>query len=195
MPKEKLERFALGHDVGFKARELFPGGTDVSPKGFDYREALIKTQRCIEAGVEILYEASFRFNDVLSIMDILVKRGNTWHAFEVKSSTAIGETYLNDAALQFYVIKNSGLDLNAISFIYMKEGWREADEFLLKDYFIEKDVTQHCIEANTVVSENISTAKKIIAGKTLPEIATGDHCMKPYQCDFYGHCHKKNLRI
>ena len=52
-------------------------------------------------------------------MDILVKKGDQWHIYEVKSSTSVSETYINDASLQYYVIKKCGLNIGSVSIIHI----------------------------------------------------------------------------
>jgi hypothetical protein len=40
------------------------------------------------------------------------------------------------------------------------------------------------------VNKNISIAKEMLVKKIIPDIEIGDHCMKPYRCDFYNFCHR-----
>ena len=75
--------FTQGTNVGIIARELFPGGVDASPATpYEYRQSVIDTGRYIEEGKEIIYEAAFQFEGVLAAVDILVKKGEQWVAYE-----------------------------------------------------------------------------------------------------------------
>ena len=78
-----------------------------------------KTQDFIFQGESIIYEATFQYNNVLAALDILVKDEEGWKAYEVKSSTKVSETYIKDAAIQYYTIVNSGIDLKDISIVYI----------------------------------------------------------------------------
>lgn len=52
-----------------------------------------KTARCLEAGVENLYEASFRYEGLYCAVDILRKQGGGYAIYEVKSASHPAEIY------------------------------------------------------------------------------------------------------
>ncbi|NWG28985.1 MAG: DUF2779 domain-containing protein, partial [Ignavibacteriaceae bacterium] len=112
--------FKRGINVGELAQKLFPGGV-VATQGDppDYEKALKKTKELIDSNEKVIYEAAFMFNDVLSIADIFVMEKGGAKVYEVKSSTSISETYLNDAALQYYVISGQGIRVKDFSIIYI----------------------------------------------------------------------------
>ena len=110
--------------MGLLARKLFPGGKDSSPSDkFKYAESVVKTQELISGGATIIYEAAFQFEGVYAALDILVKENENWVAYEVKSATKITAAYLLDAALQYYVITQSGLALSDFHLIYVNTGY------------------------------------------------------------------------
>lgn len=112
--------FARGHKVGTLAQALFPNGVDATPSNFRASaKAVEDTQRLIEQGVEVIYEAAFMFNEVIVYADIIVKNGKQWEVYEVKSSTSVSETYVNDISVQFYVMFNAGIDIADISIVYI----------------------------------------------------------------------------
>ncbi|HSL87125.1 MAG TPA: hypothetical protein VK861_09340, partial [Bacteroidales bacterium] len=109
--EEQQAIFTRGTNVGKLAQNLFPGGVDLSPPNpFQYEKAAKLTQVKIQSGVKIFYEPSFIYDELLVAVDILVKQRNKWSIYEVKSSTSISDTYIMDAAVQYYVLRNSGLD-------------------------------------------------------------------------------------
>ena len=82
--------FKRGTNMGILAQKLFPGGilaTKGSPP--DYKKGLVNTKNLIEKGEKTIYEASFQFNDVLSIADIVIKEDDIFSIYEVKSSTSV----------------------------------------------------------------------------------------------------------
>ena len=108
--------FDRGHKVGILAQELFPDGLNAAPPNpLEYRTSLEKTEDYIAKGADVLYEAAFLYNGVLIYADILVKENGKWKIFEVKSSTSISETNIYDAAIQYYVVSNNGLNIEDIS--------------------------------------------------------------------------------
>lgn len=193
LPYEVQQRFKKGHDIGKLAQQLFPGGIDCTTQtAWDYRNSLILTQSLISKNYDILYEACFQFEKVLAIADILVKRNNEWYVYEVKSSLSISETYLQDAALQYFVISNCGLTIADFRIIHLHEKPDTAFSKKPNSIFNEQSVIDYCIQQTDFVKEKIEVAKKIVSEKKLPDISPGEHCNKPYKCDFFGFCHQSH---
>jgi hypothetical protein len=181
--------FQRGTNVGILAQELFSGGIDTSPKNqFDSANCLKKTAKEIEEGSKIIYEAGFQFNEVLSIADIIVKDRNNWKVYEVKSSTSISETYLNDAALQYYVLSNSGVKIKDFSIIYINNQYIRDGELDINSLFIIESMLEKVLELQEEIIENVERLKKILIKKKMPEIDIGEHCHNPYTCGFFNYC-------
>jgi Domain of unknown function(DUF2779) len=183
--------FQRGTDVGVLAQELFPNGT-VATEGSppNYKKGLEKTEELIQQAENIIYEAAFQFNEVLAINDIIVRDGKKWNAYEVKSSTSISETYLNDAALQYYVLSNSGIEMNDFSIIYINNQYIRNGKLDINSLFNIESVLQHILPLQNFVKENIERLKKVIANKTMPQIDISEHCHDPYRCGFFNYCRK-----
>jgi len=183
--------FQRGTDVGVLAQELFPGGTagtEGSPPA--YKKGIKKTGELIKQGEKIIYEAAFQFNEVLTINDIIVRDGNKWNAYEVKSSTSISETYLNDAALQYYVISNSGIEINDFSIIYINNQYIRKGELDINELFTIQSVIDSILPLQNFVGENVERLKKVIRKREMPGIDIGEHCHNPYTCSFFNYCRK-----
>ncbi len=183
--------FQRGTDVGVFAQKLFPGGTTAtegSPPA--YKKGLKKTGELILQGGKIIYEAAFQFNEVLSIADIIVKEKNKWNIYEVKSSTSISETYLNDTALQYYVISNSGIEINDFSIIHINNQYIRKGELDINELFTIESVIDSILPLQNFIEENIERLKKVIRKKEMPGIDIGEHCHNPYTCSFFNYCRK-----
>lgn len=189
---EQRAKFKRGHQVGDLAQDLFPGGIDVSPKSpSQYQKSAARTEELIAKGQDVIYEATFQFDKVLVMLDLLVKTENGWEAYEVKSSKSLSETYYTDAALQYYVIHNSGLKINKFFLVYVDENYRRQDELDIEKYFIKQEVTDDLRSRQAFIGEKIQEELKILKEKHSPKIAVGNHCFSPYKCDFVGFCWKK----
>lgn len=191
---EQRAKFKRGHKVGDMAQQLFPGGIDVSPKSpSQYQKSAIRTQELIAEGQSIIYEATFQFNKVLVMLDILVKTEKGWEAYEVKSSLNLSETYFTDAALQYYVITNSGLDLASFSLVYVDKDYTQGSESEIdvQSYFIKQEVSAEIKEKQVQIAEKIEAELQILTEAHSPKVEVGAHCFSPYNCDFLGFCWKK----
>jgi hypothetical protein len=184
--------FKRGTNVGELAQQLFPGG-EIAAQGDppNYEKALIRTQELIESGAKVIYEAAFTFNEVLSIADIIVKEGNYWKIYEVKSSTSISETYLNDAALQYYVISNSGIKVEDFLIVHINNEYiREGELDIVKLFEIKSILDNTKLPKQETVRSNIESLKKVLLKRQIPEKEIGDQCYEPYICSFYNYCRK-----
>ena len=183
--------FDQGTSIGELAQELFPGGVDASPETpYEYQKSVVKTQQLIMAGHKIIYEAAFQFDGVLCAMDILVWKNKKWYAFEVKGTSSVKEQFILDAALQYYVITNSGIALADISIIYLNNQYVRKGELDIKELFATESVLENVVDEQEFVAEKIESLKLMLKQKKIPDVKIGAHCFAPYECDFINHCWK-----
>ena len=183
--------FNQGNNVGGLAQDLFPNGVDASPLShFKIQESVFKTREFIENGESIIYEATFQFNGVLAALHILVKDNDGWKAFEVKSSTSISDTYIKDAAIQYYTIVNSGIELKDISIVYINNQYVKNGNVNIHELFTIESVYDRVQEIIPNIPNQVEVFKQVISKDSIPNIKIGNHCSTPYNCDFKGHCWK-----
>jgi len=183
--------FDQGNQIGILAQSLFPGGVDSSPSShFRMMEGVTKTKEFLESGKSIIYEATFTYNEVLAALDILVKDDEGWKAYEVKSSTSVSKTYVKDAAIQYYTIINSGIDLVDISIIHINNNYILDGNLNIDELFTIESVKDEVLAYLPRISNEVSRLKKVIELDSAPKLDIGEHCFEPYQCDFKGTCWK-----
>ena len=181
--------FDQGNSVGVLAQSLFPGGVDASSENhFKIFESVEKTKTFLDKDEKIIYEATFMHNGVIAALDILVKDHEGWKAYEVKSSTSVTDTYVKDAAIQFYSIVNSGIDLKDISIVHINNQYLRKEELKIDELFSIESVKDRVLEYIPTIPNQISKLKSVINRDKQPEIEIGTHCSKPYDCDFKGTC-------
>ncbi len=193
--------FQRGTDVGELAQQLFPGGT-IATEGNppDYDKGLKRTAELIREGTSVLYEASFRYNEVLAISDIIVRaeEGSSrrseakpeWNIYEVKSSTSVSDAIINDAALQYYVLSNTGLSIKDFFIIYINNQYVRQGELNLNELFVIESVLEQAKQLQEFVEENVERLKKVLTKNHIPDVDIGEHCHTPYTCSFFNYCRK-----
>jgi predicted DNA binding protein len=189
---EQLAKFRRGTDVGVLARDLYPGGYNMSPKSpsnfaLKRNETLTMLQ---QSHVKVLYEAVFEFDEVLIMLDILVRDGQGWKAIEVKSSKKLSNTYCMDAALQYYVLKGNGLKINSFGLMHINENYVFDGKLQLNELFTFVEVLPELERLLQSTAQGIAKAKATLKLSKSPDISVGKHCFIPYTCDFLGHCWK-----
>jgi hypothetical protein len=183
--------FDQGTNIGLLAQDLFPNGMDASPENhFKMLDSVAKTLDFIKKDETIIYEATFIFDDVLAALDILVKDHEGWKAYEVKSSTKVTETYIKDAAIQYYTIINSGIELKDISIIHVNNKYTKKGELDVHKLFTIESVYDSVLEFLPYIPNEIKRLKTVIDSSEVPQKDIGPHCQDPYACDFRGVCWK-----
>ncbi len=188
---EQVAIFKRGHNIGKLAWELFPNGIDASPSSpLQYEKAILKTSELIKNREKIVYEASFRFNKSLCILDVLVLNENGLYAYEVKSSRDISQVYIHDAAYQYYVMKGAGCEPKDFFIIHVNKDYTLKEKFDISEYFKIVSVFDQIIKLQPFIEQSIERAKDVVALPKSPQIDIGLHCDLPYTCDFKGFCRK-----
>lgn len=140
--------------------------------------------------VNVLYEAVFKNDDTLIMLDIIVRDGDKWKAIEVKSSTALSTTYYKDAALQYYVLNGCGIQLSDFQLMYINSEFTRHDDIDLTQLFKCQSVLNDIKTYQEEIRNNIQKFKTALGTSHSPAIPIGVQCHKPYICDFRGHCWK-----
>jgi len=178
--------FASGHEVGQLAQTLFPGGREIA---FDYQRIdlmIEQTARLIDSGVEIIYEATFASGDLLVMADILLREGDHWNFYEVKSSTRVKPYHLQDAAFQWRVLGDH-LRLGKAHIVHIDTRYRRQGELDPQQLFHIADVTDSVTQMQTGLESRIEPMLAMLQDSE-PEIDIGVQCNSPFECDFKAWC-------
>ena len=189
---EQRAKFKRGTDVGILAQQLFPGGINMtpgSPTQFS-KKAAETLKNLTNPAINVMYEAVFQYDDTLIMLDIIVRDGDKWRAIEVKSSLSISQTYMKDAALQYYVLKGCEVPLSDIQLMYINADYVKNGDLDLSQLFVFQSVKDYAEQYQEVIAKNIAHFKDIIKQPHSPKIPIGDQCDTPYRCEFHGHCWK-----
>lgn len=183
--------FLQGTSIGELARELFPGGLDCSTRNdFNFQSAVIITRKEIEKGTNITYEATFQYDGVLAVLDILVNHVDGWRAYEVKSSTEISLTHELDATIQYYTIINSGIDLLDISIVHINYKYEKNGPIDIRELFVSTAVKSRALGFLPLISNQVQKLKSILLNDSEPNVDICSHCSNLYPCNFKGNCWK-----
>lgn len=187
-------RFASGHDVGAAACALHPDGVMIEAEP-DLAAAVDITADIIASGSrQVLFEATFVYDGVLVRVDILepVSEGG-WHVAEVKSSTSRKDCHLGDLATQIWVMQQNNVAVSSAAIRYINNQFILEQKGNYQDLFVDAQSLEE-------IGNLIDTRPAIVAGarNTLlgpePERAMGEHCAKPFACEFSAYC-SQNLEL
>ena len=181
--------FDQGTEVGRLAHGLFPGGVEVTEDHRHQQEALSTTARLLSEGATVLYEPAFFFDGVLVRVDILVKVGEAWDLYEVKSSGSLKGEHVTDAAVQTYVLEGCGLPVRGSHIVHLDTSYVfQGGDYDLPSLFATEDVTAEVRTYAPAIPALLESFRAMLEGPE-PDVRVGTRCGRPYSCDFFGRCH------
>ncbi len=185
---EQMLRFDRGREFEYAFKDTFPNGIDISAELKRNTDAYpILTAQLLNQEEEVnLFEAGFLYNDVLVLADVVHRRPDgTLDIYEVKSGSALSETYKRDAAIQHYVIAHCW-EVNKFCVVYngMSDKSDRSDR---SDNFKVVDLTDELAAQHSEIEKNIAIMKDILQHGE-PATPTGQHCLEPYACPYQHYC-------
>lgn len=179
--------FDTGTSVGELACGLFGGGERIEYTG-DFNAQMAKTKEIIEHGTKVIYEATFCFDGILVMVDILRICEDGLIINEVKSSTSLKEVYIDDASIQYYVISSLGYKVSGVNIIHIDSSYVRGEKLELEKLFHTEDVTEQIIQKQAEIPQILGKFDEILSKDAEPEIDIGPHCSDPYHCDAWEYC-------
>ena len=183
--------FQQGTDIGLLAQQLFPGGINAEPENYySWQKSVTDTMRYIRNGHQVIYEAAFQFEGILCAVDLLVNINNKWYAYEVKSTTSLKSAHILDAALQYFVLTNAGIDLADFSIIHLNKNYIRQGDLDISLLFNPTSVLKEVLELQYFISSTSVELLEVLSKNAPPDREVGEHCTLPYPCDFQMFCNK-----
>jgi hypothetical protein len=176
-----------GTGVGELACGYFPGGKMAVLEDYPWIESAERTQEFIRQGIETIYEATFIFDDTLVAVDILHKNNGKWSLYEVKSTNSVKPQHIKDVAVQYYVLKGCGLDLEDAFLMHLNSSYVRRGELDVKQLFLPESVMGQILPMQQDIATNLLMLREMV-GKDEPDIQMGAQCTSPYACDFQAYC-------
>lgn len=149
---------------------------------------LAKTTECLNNGTPVICEAAFSYYNNYCAVDILRRVEGGYELYEVKNSKEVSETFEKDLAFQRYILKKCGVKI--IKAAVVTHG---ADE---NNPYIINDCTSIAAQYERLINDNIWRLGKIKKQAEEIQQEPGEQCSKPYQCWYWGYCHKtKEIQV
>jgi predicted RecB family nuclease len=179
--------FATGHQVGAVAQQHY-GNDDSVEIEFNFKTMEAETRRLIEGGADFpIFEATFRHENVLVRVDVMIPEGDGWRVVEVKASTSVKEYHVLDCAIQDWVLRNCGINVTSISLAHIDNQFVYTGDGNYEGLLVEHDLTDEVRTLEPTVIDLLKKARDAVAGP-LPDVAVSTQCTSPYECQFMQHC-------
>lgn len=186
--------FDTGTSVGELACELFSSGERIEFSG-DFDAQIAKTKELIESGVKVIYEATFCFDGILVMVDILRIGVDGLIINEVKSSTSVKDVYIDDAAIQYYVLSSLGYEVSRVNIIHIDSTYTRDETLEPEKLFCVQDITEQVKQKQRDIPKILNKFDEILSQNNEPSIDIGVHCSNPYLCDAWEYCWREQRGI
>lgn len=181
--------FAQGNDVGTLACSLFEGGVEIE-NSFDYPQMAAQTKALMESGTRTIYEATFIYEQMLVMVDILHQNSSgSWEIYEVKSATSLKELYIHDAAYQLHVLTKNGLHVSSVNVVYLNKSYLLEETLDLSKLFHIECVSEQAKALQGDIEQHYNTLLTMLE-EPMPKVEIGEHCFEPYACAARSFCWK-----
>ncbi|WP_394808130.1 DUF2779 domain-containing protein [Nitrosomonas sp.] len=186
--------YDIGHAVGEIAQQIY--GEDgkailIEADRQNFNNAFTKTQESLPKRTPI-FEAGFKIEGALAFADVLLPldgpHSNQWRMVEIKSSTSVKDYYHDDIAIQSFIAKQAGLELQSIALAHVDNTWVYQGDGNYQGLLKEVDLTQGASSRGEEVKNWINEAQVIADETNEPCIRTGKHCHEPFECGFLAYC-------
>lgn len=182
--------FETGNEVGALACQLFPEGKEVPYENTSFEEKTALTKKWIDESATNIYEATFAYDDIVVMVDILhINSDGTLEIYEVKSSTEVKPVYLDDVSIQQYVLNGLGYTVKSANVVHINNKYVRGDELEVEKLFSVVDVSDEVLECQHNIPSYLKLFKTELSdSENMPEIDIGTHCTNPYECDAMSYC-------
>ncbi|WP_120946142.1 hypothetical protein [Helicobacter labacensis] len=170
-------------EVRMAARNLFVSGKEVVSEQ-DKNAQVLHTQKLIQQGESVLYEATFKYQNLLAHVDILeimrnesgtivgmVIHGITKHtSICAQNGHPALKTYLWDLAVQFYVLAGLGYSIHDVCLICLNENYMRCGALDFTQLFLKSHWLDAITQLQTKIPQLLEEMSKVIASPTEPKI-------------------------
>ena len=182
--------FHIGNRFTKEVRKNYGEGVDLSENNPDL--ALSETAKFIKnENVKVIYEGAFVYSDTLVRADVLIKKNDSWELLEAKSSKEPKDEYIDDIAIQSYIIKSSKIiKISKVKLIHINGEFTYQGDNDYSDLISDEcELSDKILSKEKIVQTYIDKFKPITdKNYPKPKIETGEHCLKPHKCIYLERC-------
>jgi hypothetical protein len=179
----------VGTIIGERAQLLFPGGVLIDEVPWEHELAVERTRDLMaDPTTPAIFEAAYEYGGIRIRADIMERLGeNAWGLREVKSSSRVKTSYVDDVGVQLYVLRGLGIEVPSIELIHINTAYVRGDHGIhWPSLFSRVDLTFDAISCCRDVEARSSHFFDVLDDRNQPEIIAGKQC--PSNCDYWGHC-------
>ncbi|HBT34470.1 MAG TPA: DUF2779 domain-containing protein [Pusillimonas sp.] len=180
--------FDHGHMFGDLARSVIGEGALI--EHVDNIGLAVSETKKLLGSERLLFEPAFTHQHVLSRADGLLRVRGGWDMIEVKASTSVKDYYLDDCAVQVWVLNGAGVKVRKVTLAFVNNRFVYREKNNYQGLLSYEDITAQVFERVPGIEQWVAKLRKVLDGKE-PAINVGTQCSTPYACPFMVYCQSK----
>ncbi len=117
---------------------------------------------------------------------VLAQKG--WIIYEVKKASSAKPEHYVDAAVQWWVLTNCGLEMDDVFITHINTSCMKNGDLDIQQYFESVSIKDQVQKMESRLQSYISDLNVLVKQPSEPEIDIGIHCSKPHSCMYHGYC-------
>jgi hypothetical protein len=181
----------MGNQIGRLARNLFPAGVLVEAGPREHIAAVLETKKLMaDPAVTAIFEAAFEHAGVRVRVDVLERLGSDrWGLREVKAASRLKDIYIEDVAIQYWVLECGGTRLDSVELVHVNSGFeRGHGNIALDEFFSRIEIADAVIAFSKLLPSLVDEFLGVIAADEPPEVEPSLHCRARHLCEYWDHC-------
>ncbi|MFM8636794.1 MAG: DUF2779 domain-containing protein [Betaproteobacteria bacterium] len=185
-------RMDIGNEVGALARTLLaPAGDgilfDAQQEG--YAAVFERSMVSLQAR-RPLFEAGFQHGSLFALVDALLPTDSPegWRLVEVKSSASVKDYQRDDLAIQAFILRQAGVQLEAASVATIDSTWVYPGGGHYQGLLKQTDLLEEAQAREAEVQDWRNAALQVCEQPEPPSVAMGAQCKAPFACPYTQHC-------
>lgn len=175
----ELQLVEQGNEVEAYARNLFPGGVQITETG---DEAVRETEQLMLSKVPAIFQATFVVDGYIAKVDALEydEEKECWNICEIKGTNSIKENggdrdHIDDLAFQASVLRRAKVPLGRFFLVHLNKEYVRMGDLVVEEMFKKEDVTEKITDRLIEVEPKMEAALEFLTRDTEPGIGCDCH--------------------
>ena len=164
--------------------------TDDKKEKFDYPKMAKKTQDLMKKNIGSIYKATFEYEGVYFVIDILKKVKKGYNVYLVRPSKSLRQNFLVEMAYLSFILQKLDVPIYRYCILTISQDFVKHGEIDPKKYFKINYVGNKIKKLVLKVEDNLLGYEKVMKSNIEPEIEYGVGCPNHHSCPYIEICRK-----
>ena len=143
-----------------------------------------------DPAVKAIFEAAFEHAGVRARVDVVERLdGGGWGLREVKAASRLKDVYIEDVAIQCWVLEGGGTRLDSVELVHVNSAFeRDHGDIAWDEFFSRIEIADEVRTFSKMLPPLIDDFLGVIAAGESPEVEPSLHCRARHLCEYWDHC-------